>query len=72
MMTSKVTIAGKRVYYRDWRSEVVRLADAQSLPDLVRDQITEPMLRDSWAKNERAEYFIAKCVEYFASPEPHD
>lgn len=63
MRLTKKTIDGRTIRYRDWRAEVVRLADDLNVPEAIRDQVTEPMLKDGWDRNERPEAFLAKCVE---------
>jgi hypothetical protein len=65
MRDTRTTISGKRDSYAKWRAAVVAEADRASLPDAVRDQVTESMMRDAWEKHERPEFFITKMAEYF-------
>lgn len=60
-------IDGKRVYYRDWFARVAAEADAMSIPESVREQITGAMLVDAWRKGEGATHFLKTCVEYLTT-----
>lgn len=64
---SKVTIGGRVVRYTDWRKRVVALIAASDIPESILAQITEPMARQAWKDNERPEYFLASCVEFFSA-----
>jgi hypothetical protein len=65
MNEQQVTYQGKINRYADWRDQVLAEADRVGLSDGIREQVTEPMLKDAWRKHERPAFFVAKVAEYF-------
>lgn len=69
MRSTKRNIDGKLLRYRDWRAEVMRLADERAVPDSVLDEVHEAMLRDGWDKGEYPAKFFDSVVACFGEPE---
>lgn len=55
---TRKNIQGRTLQYVDWHLQVVQLADAEDMPDHLRDLATEPMMADAWEKGETPEHFL--------------